>query len=377
MENIIRFISEFTNAYEREKVALPYHMNVIDELHINENGHSRILFQLLKYKNTKEEYEFLEYLLHYIRKKNKSFDINIRKPNISQEIERIDLWIKDTDYAIIFENKVYNAADQELQLSRYIDKTKDKHYDEDKIYIVYLSQLGSEPSENSWGNYKNSFKERYVNLSFRDDILPWLKEYVLPNIRHKDYNMQCAVVQYIDYLEGLFNLRTNNKKMNMNLNRMIEDYYKLDKCHDDQERVSLLSSKIDEVNNLIKQMESVQNVYREKIYESWRKDIKQNPQLKYYDDGVIVGVSFIIDKKETCVYINNDGQLYCEIQFNDEIYKNEEERLIENTSISTLMYILPEKNKYCIWKYFNVNDFNGVYDCFLKVIEKCKEMENN
>ena len=373
MENLIRFISEFTNAYEREKVALPYHMNVIDELHINENGHSRILFQLLKYKNTKEEYEFLEYLLHYIRKKNKSFDINIRKPNISQEIERIDLWIRDTDYAIIFENKVYNADDQELQLSRYIDKTKDKHYDEDKIYIVYLSQLGSEPSEYSWGNYKNSFKERYVNLSFRDDILPWLKEYVLPNIRHKDYNMQCAVVQYIDYLEGLFNLRTNNKKMNMNLNRMIEDYYKLDKCHDDQERVSLLSSKIDEINNLIKQMELTQNVYRKKIYESWKQDTrKRYPYLiqEYKDyEWACILVFMEIENKDAIIFINRDkdNSLYCQFNFNDE-------SSLDKSSLRSLKNILSEEKNNSFYKSFGANDFDDVYNCFLKVIEHCMKL---
>ena len=43
------------NGLEKEKQEklnlLPYHLNVIDELHINENGHSRILTKLLQYRS--------------------------------------------------------------------------------------------------------------------------------------------------------------------------------------------------------------------------------------------------------------------------------------------------------------------------------------
>lgn len=42
---------------------LPYHLNVIDELHINENAHSRILTKLLQYKSESGRYEFLLYLM--------------------------------------------------------------------------------------------------------------------------------------------------------------------------------------------------------------------------------------------------------------------------------------------------------------------------
>ena len=36
--------------YEEQEAALPFHINVIDELHANENAHTRILTHLLKYK---------------------------------------------------------------------------------------------------------------------------------------------------------------------------------------------------------------------------------------------------------------------------------------------------------------------------------------
>lgn len=369
-EKLIQFTENFTIEYEKEKLSLPYHINIIDVLHINENGHSRILYQLLKYQNSKKEYEFLQYLLKYIQTKYKKINFHIKNPQITQEQERIDLWIKDVDYAIIFENKIYNAIDQEAQLARYIDKTIAKGYDKNDIYVVYLSQSGQNPSDSSWGNYKDTFQKRYINLSFQNDILFWLKEYILPNIRQKDYFTQCAIVQYIDYLNGLFNLRTINIKMNMNLNKMISEHFELEKCKNDQERFNSISDIINDMNNLIKQMELMKNSYRKNIYEFWRQDIKNRyPNLKPYTDSIIVGISFIIENKETWIYINNDTQLYCEIQFNDSLPNNE--RFIEKSSIMSLKDILTKKNDFCIWEYFDINDFDGAYNCFLEVINRC------
>ena len=123
------FSDDFNRKYTELKHHLPYHINVIDELHIDENAHSRILCKLLHYKNSVSgEYEILHSLLDYVRKKTKdnTFDcIEFSNPTITQEKARIDLWIRDqeTGYAAILENKVYNAQDQEEQLSRYIQRT--------------------------------------------------------------------------------------------------------------------------------------------------------------------------------------------------------------------------------------------------------------
>ena len=186
---------------------LPYHLNVIDELHINENAHSRILTKLLQYKSESGRYEFLESLLAYIVTKRDctAFGyIIIKEPQITQEKCRIDLWVRDKEYAIIFENKVYNARDQEHQLSKYINQTKQCNYREEQIFVVYLSSWGQEPEEQSWDKYKDVFASRYVNLSFRDDIVNWLKKQVILNIRDKDFYLNSAVLQYIDYLEGIY-----------------------------------------------------------------------------------------------------------------------------------------------------------------------------
>ena len=174
LKSIFELLDYYSGIKKQMEAKQPYHLNVIDELYINENGHSRILAKLLQYKSENQHYEILESLLCFIveKLKNEKFgSINVNKPAITQEKERIDLWVREKgQYAIIFENKIYNAMNQDAQLSRYIDKTKDYGYREDQIFVIYLSQNGEPPAEQSWGNYKESFQCRYMNLSFRDHI---------------------------------------------------------------------------------------------------------------------------------------------------------------------------------------------------------------
>ena len=59
--DIIDFVDklkDFQKVYKREENLLPFHFNVIDELHANENAHTRILQKILQYKY-QNEYPFL------------------------------------------------------------------------------------------------------------------------------------------------------------------------------------------------------------------------------------------------------------------------------------------------------------------------------
>ena len=170
----IREIVDVINGYLDSKIKeLPYNINVIDELHANENAHSRILCKLLRYRDSNGKYKILEDLLQYVSQFEGKEEF--------KKIKLSNLWVRDEDYAIIFENKVRGAIDQNSQLSRYIARTQEAGYEDNKIYVIYLPADEHEPSDNSWGENKGKFKKRYINLSFRKHILPWLKESVLPN----------------------------------------------------------------------------------------------------------------------------------------------------------------------------------------------------
>lgn len=371
------FAETFKSTLQYEKRLLPYNINVIDELHINENGHSRILTQLLKFQNTKGEYEFYESLIQYIQKKLRSseFDrIAIDKPHITQEEARIDLWVRDTGYAVIFENKIYNAADQTEQLSRYIDKTKEQ-YEENNIFVVYLSQSGGEPEAQSWGRYEDSFKKRYANISFRNDILPWLKNDILPNIRQRDFILHSAILQYIDYLEGIFYLRTIENQMNMNLDEFIIKQLALE-GKSDKECIAILETKIKDFNEVASKMqtlaESYKKSYEESIANNWKARTKSNfsdlePNAKNYG---YTDVTFHIGGKEVVVFIGDedDCRLYCQVEF----YPFDKNAAVEGTPVMELSDLLPDKLAHCIWKYIGTwdKDYDDVYDLFVKVVEK-------
>lgn len=102
---ILEMANIFSSDYVAKFKELNYHINVIEELHINENGHSRILCKLLQYTNG-GVYVFLESFLELVKTKNKNFTIKeVGQPDITQEKRRIDLWVRGNNYAIIFENK--------------------------------------------------------------------------------------------------------------------------------------------------------------------------------------------------------------------------------------------------------------------------------
>ncbi len=224
MQEVFTLVKAINDFVAAKKKNLPYNINVIDELHANENAHSRILRKLLQYKDSFYRYRILESLLHYIsllEGKEEFAKIEIQKPTITQEKERIDLWIRDKEsgYAIILENKIKGAVDQDAQLARYIQSTRQSGFNEENIYVIYLPSDEHEPADYSWQynnvDYKESFKDRYVNLSFKSHILPWLKEEILPNCIIKEELLISAIKQYIDHLEGLFWMRPSQKKLIM------------------------------------------------------------------------------------------------------------------------------------------------------------------
>ena len=386
-EKLLDFSEEFKKKKIAEEKKLPFHVNVIEELHINENGHSRVLTKLLQYRNEQKQYVILQSLLDYVSDISPEFNqIKIDKPDITQEKKRIDLWVRDTDYALIFENKVYNADDKEAQICRYIEETK-KKYEEEQIFIIYLSRDGKEPDPQSWGKYKESFDSRYVNLSFKNDILPWLRDGILSKFNNNDKEkyLQSAILQYIDFLEGEQMFRTNSiyTDMNKNLETLINEWMNLQSCKNEAEQFKHLSGYINNFNDIVIQMKQKRKKILEKQALEWRKEIKKNfPQVKeFYDLKNEDCFGLCVNKK--CSHKNvllsigyednneNDwiGKLYCQVQYEDNSPLKKELK----EQISELNENHGDKTKE-IWKYYK-DDFEGVFDCFKDVLEKLLNMK--
>ena len=387
LSDLLNFASEFSSIKEEEQKKLPFHLNLVDQLHINENAHSRILMHLLSYKNVDGQYVYLASLVDLIKEKQTGefSNIAIASPEITQEKERIDLWIRDENYAIIFENKIYNAADQEAQISRYIKKTKEgkRRYKEEDIYIVYLSQYPKEPELQSWGEYKDSFRSRYVNLSFCYDILPWLKDKVLSNINHKELFLQTAIIQYIDYLEGLFKTRNIDKPMNNELQKLIIKQFNLSE-KSDKDCISSLREKCNGINEVAQQMNKMIEDYRKNIYETWKKKTKENfsglnPNKKSEAAAgwPITDVTFDdIDGKTVVVYIGCDGtQFYSGFYF--DFIQSDEDRKLQGPTVEKLKKHLSQTNDIKqMFESFDNDQFDEVYQHFEETIAIVKGNDN-
>ena len=63
--------------------------------------------------------------------------------------------------------------------------------------------------------------------------------------------------------------------MNMNLQEILKKHYKLEECSTDQERIEIIEGKIGEINEIRNQLESLKQVFENKIQKSyvlkWKK----------------------------------------------------------------------------------------------------------
>ena len=286
VDGFFQLLEEFTWHYKRLKEKLPYHINVIDELHVNENANSRILASLLQY-NENGEYTLLK---SFIRNRLGDWGIDVSEPQISSEDWRIDLLVREkSKYAIIFENKIYDAVLQKNQLARYIIKMRNEDFDPEQIYVVFLPPQKYDPTDCSWkvpigecetccdaakcpnkNSLKAEFEDRFKIITFREDIIAWLEEDVIPNCRQKETYLYTAAMQYLDYLNGYFDLRTINKNMNMELQEYLIEKLQLKDETDEKKKLEILNNIINEIQRLLNEMNGIKaDINRKIAIEDW------------------------------------------------------------------------------------------------------------
>lgn len=324
----LRLVDGFATQYHLLKQKLPYHINVIDELHANENANSRILASLLLY-NTNGDYPLLDSFIKFCIG---DWNINLSHPHITSEQMRIDLLIREIGkYAIIFENKIYEAILQKNQIARYIQKLRQEGFKDEQIYVVFLPPYEYEPEICSWQEPKECcdscdrtecqigstpalrelFKDRFKIVTFREDIILWLKEEVIPNCKQKELYLYTAAMQYLDYLEGYFDLRTINKKMNMELKEYLYDKLQLNILND-EERLKVINNKAEEIQHLLNQMNSIKN-------DIYNKLVKQDAEeWKLYSSKIqeiISEIALQLNIKAELVFIDPDNCSHLYIRF--------------------------------------------------------------
>jgi len=217
----LRLQQGFQELWRVEQLKLPYNLNLLDEVRVNENSHSRILCKLLQYKTPEGVYllqSFLQFLGGEIGK------LVVKAPIFTAETDRVDLRVRDPvgNYSIIFENKINGAVDQPNQIDRYVDLevAQSNHPPLSRIYVVYLTASGGSAPDTSLSRYRKILEtsKNYVEANYRDHVLRWIEAAPLPNDMGPGTRLVLsAMEQFSDHLKGRFGQREEQKAMDQRL----------------------------------------------------------------------------------------------------------------------------------------------------------------
>ena len=230
-------IKRYEDILEKQGDKLNFNIfDIITDKWKRENFHSEILKFLL------ENYEvFFNNFLELINIKNKEEYLNAE---ITNEEARIDILIKSEKKAIIVENKINWAPDQNEQLAKYYKKVKDEYKKEVEKIIYIVPSKDKNPDEQTFGKdekIKKEIKDRLEKIiSFdgsKNDLVSCLEksrdklkenlEKTKNNFDSEDFNKLFFINHYIEILK-----RTGAGDMSeveLNFFKEIMEKYKTDK----------------------------------------------------------------------------------------------------------------------------------------------------
>ena len=289
----IAIARELIDLQQRLQADLPYHINLVDAIGADENANSRILAGILSYHDKTGNYDVLKaFAKHFFCDANLAE--MIEKPVIVTEQlvrndKRIDIYIHEPGkYAIILENKVMDAPEQPHQLANYIEGLNDFSFTNEQIFIGYLPRTNeTQPSDNSWTNrkgvsYRDEFQSRFCNISFRDDILPWLKNATFP--ADDTAMLQQSIAVYTDYLEGQFGFRPNEHFIEMKTDEYIAD--KLDFTNNPANNLQKAMEAIAEIDMLKKEIVRHKREDAVIILNEWLTNAKSELPEQSWEDRI-------------------------------------------------------------------------------------------
>lgn len=267
--------------YQEQLTKLPYPFLLLNEIHPNENDHSRVLAKLLRYADPNLGYpilfSFLQtqvfYNLTFEEARNKATKICQQSPKIRFNKDNIDISIHTADFGIIIENKINYAKDQDKQLQRYIEEFKDGQ----EVWAVYLTWDGTKkPQDNSLtgkameelninaatAKIEESYYEpqnsdlpvRLVEINYQQDILPWLENSLLKEIPFPGKDRRYLFPHLQVYVDCLKYRATMLLEEQYNMTQeLFEKIYSFQKGEHNFKSLLEFKQKLDAISSLIQQ----------------------------------------------------------------------------------------------------------------------------
>lgn len=287
-----------------------YQLNLLDIIGITEPLTSKIISLILKYKKGDDYILCRSFIEDFLV--NCGFDLAwIETPSITAETDRIDIGVQEKGkYTVIIENKLKGAPFQRNQIARYIQKMIDSGYNENRIFIVilpnyvdrlffeninqsiwYLPKDWKSPNQERMCKYKDDksclcdygktcltcrecnkdlkdkFKNRTVILD--KEFINWIENKCLSLLPIDEHLLRSAIIQFLDFLKGIFNNRLNNKLI-MEIEKFLREQL-IDSNEPLLNQWNIIEEKKEEIKKLILGLEKLQTSIGKEQIDEWKE----------------------------------------------------------------------------------------------------------
>lgn len=294
-----------------------YDMNLLDFCNPKEPITSRMLAQILSYHDKDGYVVFKSFCQVFLAECG--FDCrNISEPEITSERNgHMDIRITETDkYAVVIENKLKGAYFQKNQLARYIQKLMDEGYGNDQIFIVILPQsknirinpsawrlppdhksttnstrkCGTDNYKLCWCDFPQRSLSKEQKEHCKDCIKYWeetfagqtkvlhdaFSEWLIDAeslVPKRELNVRSAIIQFADYLNGLYDTRINQKLNNM-ITIFLREKLELGASAADLKKLNTKISEIEELEEGLKKLRTeissdLIDLWHDNLIEKW------------------------------------------------------------------------------------------------------------
>lgn len=177
--------------------------------------HSNFLHSLLNPRG--DHFRGSKFLYSFLRSMNAVDDSEetVKKldgAKVTREKHKIDLLIEAEDHWYIIENKIY-AADQDAQISRYINIVKEKYKaDDSNITVIYLTLSGVSPSRKSlktctdkadWSIVTNEVNSVPLILASYQQVHAWCNQCLVQDYVTNSPTLYYSIASYKQVLDRL------------------------------------------------------------------------------------------------------------------------------------------------------------------------------
>ena len=291
----------------------PYHFNALLNSSPLEPNVSSIFAGFLRQK-TNGRYSVLESFIKFCF--GDIFTSSIEKPIIETETEvkdlkRIDILIYEKGkYAIVIENKIWDATEQPNQLVNYIKGVKEPKFGftDNQIYVIYMPSTDEhKPTNASWSkSYQQAFESRFRNISFRDSVIGWLESEDIQTVDEEYFSHSRFL--FIDFLKRVFRLTKTDNMENQKIDKYISQELEL-RENDYGYNIAKLTAKFNEITECANQLERMRKEYCAKMLKEWSANLaKDFPNCKKYEvcvgQRMCTGIVLPYKDIEDAIYIN-------------------------------------------------------------------------